>query len=194
MYLFFDISPLGKPKNWKAPASDTFSWPRMIHLAWLMYNEERELVAQANHVIKPESFEEIPIEIENRYKVSYARAQDEGVALSDALMDFAEQIEDAKYVVAHNMNLNEKVISAEYHRVGMRHSLEYADKYCLMQEATWFCKIPGSDGRYKWPQLQDIHVKLFQARYANAGDAYADVAVAALSFFGLLDLEAIELF
>ena len=27
MYLFFDVETTGKPKNWKAPVSDTFNWP-----------------------------------------------------------------------------------------------------------------------------------------------------------------------
>lgn len=192
MYLIFDISANGKPKNWKRPATDIFNWPRLIHLSWLLYNKDRELVDSRNHIIEPKGFK-ITSDIERKNKITPEKLE-EAVPVMDALMDFEEAMEEAEYVIAHNMNLCEGVIGAEFSRASLRHSLDTADKYCLMQESTWFCKIPGKDGKYKWPSLQDIHTKIFNARYANAGDAQTDVATATVCFFGLLDLEAIELF
>lgn len=192
MYLIFDISANGKPKNWKRPATDIFNWPRLIHLSWLLYNKDRELVDSRNHIIEPKGFK-ITSEIERKSKITPEKLE-EAVPVMDALMDFAEVLDEAEYVIAHNMRLCEGVIGAEFSRASLRHSLDTADKYCLMQEATWFCKIPGKDGKYKWPSLQDIHTKIFEARYANAGDAQTDVATATVCFFALLDLEAIELF
>lgn len=192
MYLILDLSANGKPKSWKRPATDIFNWPRMIHLSWLLYNKDRELIDSRNQIIEPKGFKLTP-EIERKHKITPEKLE-EAVPVKDALMDFAEALEEAEYVIAHNMNLCENVLGAEYSRASLRHSLDTADKYCLMQEATWYCKIPGTDGKFKWPSLQDIHSKMFQARYADGGDAQADVAAATVCFFGLLDLEAIELF
>ncbi len=193
MYLFFKVSANGKPKNWKAPATDAFSWPRMVHLSWLMYNEERELINSRNDYIKPEGFE-ISVETEQRNKIDPVKIHEDGRPLKEALKDFGEAVDKAEYVIAHNMNFNACVVGAEFYRKGIAHRLEASEQYCLMQESTWFCKIKGTGGRFKWPSLPELHQKLYNGAYENAGDAQADVAVTALAFFHLLDLEAIELF
>ncbi len=192
MYLFFDTSANGKPKNWKAPSTDAFNWPRMLHLSWLVYNEERELINSGDHIIKTTA--NIPIEIEKRHKITPILSEDEGKSLKEILPPFKEAIKDAKHIISHNLTFNKGVAGAEFYRLSMDHALEYSDNYCLMQEATWFCKIKGPAGRFKWPSLSDIHTKIYKAGYENPGFATADVAVTALTFFHLLDQEAIEIF
>ncbi len=193
MYLFFDVSAIGKPKNWKSPASDTFNWPRMMHLSWLLYNGDRELQASSDDIIRPEGFE-IPVEAERKHHLTQEQALETGVPLADSLNRFKEVVNKAEYVIAHNMNFNENVVGAEFVRKGITHQLRSSEKYCLMHEATWFCKISAPGGRYKWPTLQEIHAKIFTKRYAQAGNALADVSACTLCFFALLDLKAIELF
>lgn len=193
MYLFFDVSAIGKPKKWKAPLNDPFNWPRMMHLSWLLYNEDRELIDSSDDIIKPEGFV-IPEEAEKKHKVTQAEAEDKGVPLKEALQRFKEAIEKAEYVIAHNMNFNEAVVTCEFYRKNLSHVLAAADKYCLMQEATWYTKLPSKTGGYKWPSLKAIHEKVFEAQYANAGHALADVSAVVVCFFALLDIEAIELF
>jgi len=194
MYLFFDASMAGNPKSWKAPATDTFNWPRMIHLSWLLYNEERELIDSSDDIIQPVGFE-ITGEIEQRHQVSPEKAAEEGVPVKESLTRFLAAIEKANYVIAHNMKYHEAVLTSELIRKSLPYrDLTNAEKYCLMQEATWYTKLPAKGGRYKWPSLQEIHTKLFGTRFSNAGNALGDVSACTVCFFGLLDLEAIELF
>lgn len=40
MYLFFDTETTGLPKNYKAPASDSDNWPRLVQIAWSIYDAE----------------------------------------------------------------------------------------------------------------------------------------------------------
>ncbi|RYY90346.1 MAG: 3'-5' exonuclease, partial [Chitinophagaceae bacterium] len=56
MYLFFDTETTGLPRNWKAPVTDLANWPRMVQLAWLLYDNKGTLVAQSDAIIKPEGF------------------------------------------------------------------------------------------------------------------------------------------
>lgn len=194
MYLFFDVSANGKPKSWKAPATDAFNWPRMVHLSWLMYSEGRELLDSRNDYIKPEGFEISP-ETEKFHKIDPVKIHEDGKPLKEVLQEFSAAVDKAEYVVAYNMNFNSCVVGAEFYRKGMSHRLEASEQYCIMQEATWFCKIKKPGGGFKWPKLEQIHQKLYDGKsFANAGDAYADVATASLCFFNLLDIEAIELF
>ncbi len=193
MYLFFDTSAIGKPKSWKGAVDDPFNWPRMMHLSWLVYNKDRELIDSSDDIIKPEGFE-IPVAIEQQNQVTHAEALDKGVPLKEALLRFKDAVNNAEYVISHNMKFNEGVVSSEFHRKGIAHTLGASDKYCLMQEATWYCKLPSKIGGYKWPTLQEVHAKVFGTRYANANNALGDVSACTVCFFALLDLQAIELF
>ena len=193
MYLIFDVSANGKPKSWKAPAEDVFNWPRLTHLAWLHYNADRELIAKGNDLIQPNNWT-IKAEFEKKYDLTQEKAEAEGIPAREALQRFAEEIPKAQHLIVHNLNFAENVLTAEFKRHAMAHKLGTADKYCLMQEATWFCKLPGRGGKYKWPQLQELHAIIFGQRYANAGNAFSDVSAATMCFFRLLDLEAIEVF
>lgn len=194
MFLFFDASMAGNPKSWKAPTTDTFNWPRMIHLSWLLYNKDRELIDSSDDIIAPEGFE-ITSEIEQRSQISPDQAKEDGVPVKEALTRFLAALDKAEYVIAHNMKYHEAVLTSELIRKSLPYrDLANAEKYCLMQEATWFCKLPAKGGRFKWPSLQEIHTKLFQTRFSNAGNALGDVSASTVCFFGLLDLDAIELF
>ena len=193
MYLILDVSANGAPKSWKAAPDDVFNWPRMVQLSWLVYNEDRELQAQANDLIQPNGWK-MPAAMAKRYHVTQEQLEEKGIPAREALEKLVPQIDACQYLITHNMTFCEGILTAEMARLSMPHRLSAADKYALMQEAAWYTKLPARGGRYKWPSLQDIHVKMFQARYANAGEAYADVATTAIVLFGLLDLEAIELF
>ncbi len=193
MYLFFDTSANGKPKSYKASPNDPFNWPRMIHLSWLLYNEDRELVASRNDIIKPVGFKVDEASLKAS-KLTMEQLEN-GIDIKEALTAFADAIKKADYITTYNMNLQQGIVSAEFHRKSISHFLEQSDLYCLMQEATWFCKIPAKGGqKYKWPPLQEIHSKLYGAWYANAGDAETDVATIALCTFNLVDIEAFEYF
>lgn len=190
MYLFFDVETTGLPRNWKRPVSDTFNWPRMVQLAWLVYDEQEQLTESHNYIIKPEGYE-IPYESERVHGISTERAQAEGGDLKTILTQFSAAIRDAEYIVAHNINFDEKVVGAEFIRKSVNHQLFSSERYCTMQEGTFFCKIPGKYGRYKWPSLMELHNKIFGKGFDNAHDALADTKACAACFFKLVELEDI---
>ncbi len=193
MNLFFDVETAGKPRNWRSPASDTFNWPRMVQIAWQLYDDNRRLVESADFIIKPDGYE-IPYEAERIHGISTERAREEGQDLKTVLEAFRQVIDKAEYIIAHNMNLCENVVGAEFYRKDLRNNLELnPERYCLMQESTYFCKLPGKDGRYKWPSMQEIYQKVFGARYADAHQAQIDVQACANCFYRLIDMHAIEL-
>ncbi len=193
MYLFFDTESAGKPRKWNAPATDTFNWPRMVQIAWLLYDKERILVEKQLLTIQPEGYE-IPYEVERMHGISTEKAREEGVPVTEALTGFLAALEKAEYLIAHNLNLHSNVLGAELYRKGLDHQkLGGLEQYCTMQEGTYFCKLPGKGGRFKWPSLMELHIKLFAARYKRES-AISDVAVCAISFFKLVDIEAIDIF
>ena len=181
MILLFDASAAGKPKSYKKPYTDTFNWPRMIHLSWLAYDDEGELVIDENHLIKNFAHE-IPDNILRFHKLKLEQLQEEGEDIEVVLEKFKNDVDKAKYIFSFNLNYNESIVGAEYVRHNINHRLHQSDKYCLMQESTYFCKIEGKDGRYKWPTLTELHTKCFDAGYAGPNNARNDVLAATSCF------------
>lgn len=185
MYLIFDCSAIDKPKNWKAPFSDTFAWPRMIHLSWIILDKELKPIDDYDHIIQPEGFG-FSEQIENRCKIDEEDIATKGAPLEAVLKGFNESLQEVEYVLAHNLTFNENVLAAEYLRKGISHDLFKKERFCLMQESTFFCKLPSKTGGYKWPSLTELHSIIFQKGYSPPNNARADVIAATRCFKALM--------
>lgn len=190
-YLIFDCSSVSKPNNYKAPFSDTFSWPRMIHLSWIILDEAFKPVKDYDCIIKPDGFKITPA-IEKFCHLTAEEIEKKGEKLEDVLKTFASCVAEVDHVFAHNLLVNQNIIAAEYVRKNIPQKIFYADSYCLMQESTYFCKLPSKRGGYKWPTLSELHIILFKQKYTPANNARADVIAATRSFIMLMKVRALE--
>ncbi|HAM88816.1 MAG: Exonuclease RNase T and DNA polymerase III [Candidatus Falkowbacteria bacterium GW2011_GWC2_38_22] len=185
MYLFFDTETTGLPKNWQAPIHDTDNWPRMVQLAWVATDDNGEVLSGQNYIIKPEGFL-IPKEASSVHGITTERALTEGIDLHNALQEFSDSLNNSEMLIAHNISFDIKIIGAEFFRKKIENSLDDIDKFCTMQTATDFCRIPHANGRgFKWPKLTELHIKLFDEGFDGAHDALADVKACARCFFEL---------
>ena len=183
MYLFFDTETTGLPKNWKAPVTDVNNWPRLVQLAYLYYDKDGKKIDGGDFIIKPEGFI-IPEESAKVHGISTERALEEGVSLSGVLKTFAKLIEEAEFLVAHNISFDEKIMGAEFLRNNMPNIVEKKKKICTMHSSTDFCAIPGPYG-YKWPKLSELHIRLFGLDFNEAHNAAADIGATASCFWEL---------
>lgn len=181
MYLFFDTETTGLPKSWKAPVSDTDNWPRLVQIAWLHFDKEGNQIGAGDFIVRPEGFT-IPEDSASIHGISTERAMREGLPLSEVLSKFQNVIDQAEYLVAHNMSFDEKIIGAEFLRLGTINILEEKPKICTMECATNFCAIEGPYG-YKWPKLSELHQKLFGRDFPEAHDAAVDIRATATCFW-----------
>lgn len=182
-YLFFDTETTGLPRDWKAPVTNLNNWPRLVQLAYGLYDDNGNKIIEGNHIIKPDGFI-IPRESSNIHGITQERALREGNPISNVLNDFINHIGKSDVLVAHNMSFDEKIVGAEFLRSG---DIDYTNKkrkICTMQSTTDFCAIPGYYG-YKWPTLQELHTKLFGRGFEDAHDAYIDVSITIKCFFEL---------
>jgi DNA polymerase III subunit epsilon len=191
MYLIIDCETTGLPKNWKAPATDIDNWPRVIQLAWALYDESSVQMESAIHLVRPSGFV-IPEEAQRIHHITTEQALDEGKDLLEVLQALAAAAAKARILIAHNVKFDERVISAEYLRLKL--SVPFSDKkrVCTMEQSTNFCQIPGQYG-YKWPTLSQLHRKLFGSEVEAAHDAGADVSACARCFFELKNLRVISI-
>ncbi|MEZ4826100.1 MAG: 3'-5' exonuclease [Bacteroidia bacterium] len=187
MYLFFDTETTGLPKNWKAPVTDLPNWPRMVQLAWLVYDEAGKEVSRVNYLIQPKGYR-IPVGVSMMHGITTERAAKEGIPLEAALAAFAGAVEDAVQLVAHNIAFDEKIVGAEFLRMGISSQLFDKPRLCTMKSTIDYCRLPGNYGKYKNPSLTELHQKLFGHKFDDAHDALADVAACARCFFELREL------
>jgi len=183
MYLFFDTETTGLPKNWKAPVTDLNNWPRMIQLAFLIFDTKGEKISGGNYIIRPEGFT-IPTEASKVHGITTEKAMKTGYPILDVLQEFEKKISESKFLVAHNMPFDEKIIGAEFLRHQMHNSIQGKKKICTMERTTNFCKISGPYG-YKWPKLSELYYKLFHEHFDDAHDAAADIEATAKCFWEL---------
>ncbi|MFA6923243.1 MAG: 3'-5' exonuclease [Bacteroidales bacterium] len=183
MYLFFDTETTGLPRNWKAPITDLNNWPRLVQLAFLFFDKNGSKISGGDFIIKPEGFS-IPADASRIHGISTERAIKEGNPLITVLQNFQSLISQAEVLVAHNIRFDEKIVGAEFLRVGMKNTISSKRKICTMESTTNFCALDGPYG-YKWPKLSELHYKLFQTGFDEAHNAAIDITATAKCFWEL---------
>ena len=183
MILFFDTETTGLPKNWKAPVTDLDNWPRLVQLAYLVYDFDGNLIHSCNEIIKPNGFT-IPMDASKVHGITTDIANQRGSNIEEVFELFSIHLRRAKVVVAHNMAYDEKIIGSELIRLELENTLDSKEKICTMESTVDLCKIDGPYG-YKWPKLEELHRFLFNHDFEGAHDALADIQATAKCFWEL---------
>jgi len=185
MTIVFDTETNGKPLNYKAEAWDVKNWPRVVQLAWAVYDNDGNLAGTQKHLIRPDGWQ-IPDEVVEIHGITYQMAMQDGIPAQDAISRFISDYNSARVLVAHNMKFDYPVLLCEFLRYGLR-TENKTRKVCTMEESTDFCQIPGGfRGRYKWPKLIELHQILFGEGFDGAHDALNDVLACGRCYFELL--------
>ena len=190
MYLFFDTETTGLPKDWNAPISDLDNWPRLVQIAWSHYDSSGNKMSDNGYIIKPQGFV-IPPHSSVVHRISTERALQEGADLKTVLEKFVQDIKNVKFLVAHNMDFDIKIVKAEFLRNNILSNISEISKICTMKRATSFCQIKGSHG-FKWPTLSELYLKLFKEDFQDAHDASVDISACAKCFFQLKKMKIIS--
>jgi DNA polymerase III epsilon subunit-like protein len=186
--LFFDCETTGLPRIRYFSPEVADEWPRLVQLAWAVYDIHGRGEEARCHIIRPEGFR-IPADATRIHGISHARAVQVGRDLGEVLDEFVEAAEaPGTTLVAHNFDYDRGVVGGELVRT--RKSLQFLElpSICTMKETTELCQLvrPGGYG-YKWPTLEELHCYCFGHSYDGAHDASNDIGACARSFFKLLD-------
>ena len=191
MYLIYDCTAVSKPVNLKAPFSSTSSWPRLLHLSWIVLNDQFKPIEDFDGIVLADNFK-IDEEMMKYAKIDAEDVQKKGVDGDLLLKKFAESVEKVAYIFAHNLALNESILAAEHIRRGLEIPMFRKERFCLMQESTYFCKLPSKIGGYKWPTLSELHIACFHSTYNPLNNARADVIACTRSFIYLMKHKHLE--
>ncbi len=187
MFLIFDTETTGLPRNYNAPLSDSDNWPRVVQIAWQLHDVKGNLLSANSIIVKPNGFT-IPFNAAQVHGISTERALTEGEDLQVVMNEFVEVVKQTKYLCGHNIEFDLSIVGAEFIRLGMP---DYFSGKPVIDtkndDVTEFCAIPGGrGGKYKWPKLEELYVKLFNQGFEAAHNAAFDVQATAKAFFELL--------
>lgn len=191
MYLFFDVETDGLPKDYKAKLEDVDNWPLVVQLAWALYDENEYLVKSKSSLIWQK--ESLPEEVTKIHGITDDMLKKYGTPIGSVLPDFKWDCTLSKYLIAHNIDFDKKVVGAEFAREGQQ-KLNYDDYklICTMESSTEYCELPGNYG-FKWPKLEELYFKLFNKKIEGSHNAMIDVFATAKCFFKLKELKIIKM-
>jgi len=183
-FFVFDSETTGLPARRNIPIEDVDGWPRVVQLAWAIYDERGRLEKAESHIIKPDGFR-IPADATRIHGISHDRALAEGRPVREVLKRFIKELESpVDAAIAHNLTFDRSVVGAELIRADLPGRLFDWPGLCTMTSTTHLLRLPGPYG-YKWPKLDELHEFLFGAAYDGAHDAAHDVEACARCFFEL---------
>jgi DNA polymerase-3 subunit alpha len=192
MFLIFDTETTGLPKNYKAPLTDSDNWPRMVQIAWQLHGETGQLIEAKSYIVKPEGYT-IPYAAEKVHGISTEKALAKGRELQWVLEDLNRVLEQTRFLIGHNIEFDISIIGAEFLRKQLKSRFLKLDTLDTMTESCDYCALPGGKGgKFKWPNLSELHRKLFGEGFDEAHNAAADVMATARCFLELLRLGVIN--
>ena len=168
--LFFDTETNGLPLRRNALTTDVENWPRIVQIAWQLWEvtptDARQL-GQASYIIRPEESLIWNNESAAIHKITKERALTEGVPGDAVLAQFRAVASNAKVLIAHNLAFDKPVLKAEFYRLNLNEQFLWwpPAEYCTMENTTALCKLPSKYARphdpYKFPRLSELHTFLF---------------------------------
>lgn len=186
MFLIFDTETTGLPRNFNAPLTDFDNWPRAVQVAWQLHDLDGKLIEVKDFVIKPDGFD-IPYNAAKIHGITTEVAQHYGVSLEEAMAEFSKDVEKASFLIGHNIQFDVNILGCEFLRMGQSNILEGMSTIDTSNETASFCQLPGGKGGgYKYPKLEELHVKLFNEGFAEAHNAAADVEATTRAFLELV--------
>ena len=158
MYLIFDTETTGLPRNFKAPITDTDNWPRVIQLAWQLHGADGKLIKHNASIIKPDGFT-IPFDSEKVHGISTELATYVGRGLDDVIAEFLYDLNQAKFIVGHNLKFDINVLGCEFVRLGLDSPLEVMAVLdtCTEETASLVKLAGGKGGKFKLPSLTELY-------------------------------------
>ena len=187
MYLIFDTETTGLPRNWNAPLSDIDNWPRCVQIAWQLHAIDGRMISHDDFIIMPDGFD-IPYESEKVHGISTALARRDGVDIKTVVESFLTVVDQAEFLVGHNLKFDLNIMGAELLRLGMENILaEITNLDTCTEDTAFLCELPGGrGGKFKLPTLSELYVFLFQESFEEAHNATADVEATARVFIELV--------
>lgn len=184
--LFFDTETTGllpKDVDWK---TDYETFPRICQLSWIINGREED------HIIRPDGWV-IPQEATDVHGITTERALAEGEPLVNVIGQFIEDCHEAELICGHNIYFDVSTVKSELMRYGMYEILDAetalfkGKRIDTMRPSMKWVAATFSNGRLKFPNLEELYARCFPGETFPAHDAICDVRAVARCLPVLVD-------
>ena len=160
--VFIGVDTYGLPTDYQAEITAINNWPRIAQISWMLTDENGEVIKHKTHIISHKG-NEIPMGAVSQQGITKETAERDGFPIAMVLSELIGDMAQVKRIVAHNIDYHRRIIEAEMIRLNMNTDiLSQAEAICTMQASTAYCMLPPmNNGKYKYPDLSELHLKLF---------------------------------
>lgn len=182
-YLIIDTETNGLPQSYHLPVTDLTNWPRLISVAWGLYDEQGQELNRQYAVVKPDGYRWNRV-AQRIHGITQQQAEAQGKPLVSVLNQLRPSIEQADVWVGHNIDLDYGVIGAEFIRAGKQQPggigvFPSRPTLCTMDASTKV--MPNREP----VRLDELHKLLTGKAMKGMHDATADMLATARCFFEL---------
>lgn len=183
MYLFIDTETTGRNPNKS----------RSVQIAWILADRYGHVLIEESHIIRPEGFQ-IELGAIEIHGITHFKAMSHGKPIEIVLNKLFDAIRYADVIIGHNISFDIKILQNDIKKAGINFNFDLFPKICTMMSSTAWCGITKLNGKsgFKWPKLNELHIRCFGFSFDGAHDALTDVKATMRCFYHLLAIDVIE--
>ena len=188
--LFIDTEASGLPKNWNLPYAAPGNWPHAVQVSWIICSKEGTKIKEQNHYVSNNDFEISPSAL-RVHGLTKEFLRQNGKPRGELLaMLSADLHEYQPMIVGHFIELDYRVIGADYYREAIDNPMENLPTFCIMIASKHLQQNPYK----KLLRLGDLYELLFRQPLLFQHNAMADATATADCFFELVKRSEIRSF
>ena len=164
----------------------------VVQVAWILADADGNIHSEQCHVIRPSGYS-IPRSAAQIHGITTAVAEKIGKPLVSVLDLLTADAKKATILVAHNLQFDLGILEHDYKIASRLFPFHGMTQVCTMKLSTTWCRLPklNNTSGFKYPQLQELHYRLFGEAFDGAHDALADTQACMRCYFELVDLGVI---
>lgn len=186
--LFIDIEASGLPKRWDLPYSVGDNWPHTIQVSWVVFDKDGRQVKTEDLYIKDSAIA-ICEKARRIHRLTQEFLHLNGRKREDVLAILQADLETYRpLIVGHFVELDFRVLSADYHRIGKQNPMQNYPMFCTMLGTKHLVRNPAKE----YLRLEELHALLFGDSFFNQHNALDDAYATAKCFFELMKRKQIS--
>jgi len=199
-FLVFDTETTGLPKRKNVNPEETYLFPYVVQLSWLIFNSGTNKVeALKDKIIRLPNNIQIPQKTIDIHGITQERMLEEGEPVIKVLESFMRDASSCTYLIGHNIDFDKTMVEVECVRNKCKRLSECRKiSFCTMKQGRNTCCIERVNRftrkkEYKYPKLIELHEHLFKSTPINLHNSLVDVLVCFRCFYALTyNLDPIE--
>lgn len=194
----FDTESNGLPLSDKSkPIGVRFNNIRMLQIGFSSFSQigsKCDIISEKQYIIKPKNFSQKSRDLVSESSIinniTLEDIDSKGVPLESILEELYHDILRSSLVIGHNLKFDIELLQIELFQLKTPSAIKIIELLCLrdtydtMIQGTILCQLSYKNFKdYKYPSLQELHIKLTGHKFEKSHDALNDVKATRTCYF-----------